>query len=191
MCAHNVKMSNQANATYKDLKKQSRYKGTNFLASARARLLQARAQLGAANYALNAKTVRAPKAGMIEQVFYQKGEFVPPLRPVTSMVSPDQYKVVFFIVEKNLTKVKEGQTIKVAMWPLWKKPIQRRLPTFPIKLSSHQIRYLIQNIGKKLTYKVQASLSKKVGQPFSFRSRRRYISGNEWIRQIMPLMSAS
>lgn len=53
----------------------------------------------------------APKAGVIDRIYYRPGEVVPAGRPVLSMLPPDNVKLVFFVPESLFSRLKTGQTV--------------------------------------------------------------------------------
>ena len=73
----------------------------------------AKEQQAQRNWLLNQKTVTAPVAGRVEQVYYRPGEWVPAGSPVLSLLGPQAVKVRFYIPEPLLAKFPPGQTLKL------------------------------------------------------------------------------
>jgi HlyD family secretion protein len=65
-----------------------------------------------AEWALAQKSVIAPHNASVEKRYYQQGEWVGAGSPVLSLLSPDQYKIRFFLPETELGKVKVGNSIQ-------------------------------------------------------------------------------
>jgi HlyD family secretion protein len=65
-----------------------------------------------ATWALLQKTLNAPEAGLIYNTFYNVGEYVPAGKPVAALLTADNIKVVFFVSERDLSKIKLGGKIK-------------------------------------------------------------------------------
>jgi HlyD family secretion protein len=75
-------------------------------------LQAAEANLYQAQWALNQKTVSAPVDGLVFDTFYRLGEKVPVTNPVLALLAPNNIRVIFFVPEGMLSKIKVGQTIK-------------------------------------------------------------------------------
>ena len=54
---------------------------------------------------------KAPKAGVIDRVYYRPGEVVPAGHPVLSLLPPENVKLVFFVPEAQFSRLKAGQKI--------------------------------------------------------------------------------
>lgn len=63
------------------------------------------------SWQLAQKTQTAPKAGEIFDTFYRVGEFVPAGQAVTAILTPNNIKIIFFVPEPQLSKIKLQQTI--------------------------------------------------------------------------------
>ncbi|MFN3457954.1 MAG: HlyD family secretion protein [Novosphingobium sp.] len=78
----------------------------------------ARASIGAAQAALQAQQRRreeiapvAPAKGVVEQTFYDPGEWVPANLPVLSVLPDDQRKLRFFVPQERVARLKVGATV--------------------------------------------------------------------------------
>lgn len=63
---------------------------------------------------LSKKTKRALKSGRVEKTFYREGEYVQAGQPVLSMLVPTEVKVVMFLPEPMLGKIKVGEKLSFA-----------------------------------------------------------------------------
>jgi HlyD family secretion protein len=72
----------------------------------------AQSQLQLSKWNLEQLTVKSPVSGMIFDNYYWKGEQVNSFMPVVSILVPDQIKLVFFVTEPDLSKVKIGEDVK-------------------------------------------------------------------------------
>ncbi len=59
--------------------------------------------------------VKAPAISTVHQLFYQPNEFVPPNYPVASLLLPSQMRIIFYVPEQHLNKIKLGQPVKLFM----------------------------------------------------------------------------
>lgn len=84
------------------------------LSAARADVAASAAQLAQAEWQLRQKTVDAPVAGRVEDVFYRAGEWVNAGQPVLQLLPPDRLKVRFFIPQPDLGRVNVGQTLQMS-----------------------------------------------------------------------------
>jgi HlyD family secretion protein len=71
-------------------------------------------QLVQAQWNLDQKTQAAQKAGLIFDTYYYSGEWVPPGRPVISLLPPENVKVRFFVPEKVVSRLSPGQKVFVS-----------------------------------------------------------------------------
>ena len=74
----------------------------------------ARATLQQADWQLAQKTVTATRNGLVNDTYYQQGEWVPAGSPVLSILPPENRKVRFFIPEPQLGSLQTGQTVQVS-----------------------------------------------------------------------------
>lgn len=70
-----------------------------------------RAQVASAEKHLSDLAPKAPKAGMIERVYYRPGEVVPVGRPVVSLLPPENVKLVFFVPEAQFSRLAVGRKL--------------------------------------------------------------------------------
>jgi len=69
------------------------------------------ANLKQAEWQLNQKFGVSKSKGIVFDVFFRSGEFVPAGRPIVSILYPENVHIVFYIPEKNLSKIKLGQIV--------------------------------------------------------------------------------
>jgi len=79
----------------------------------------ATAQVAAAQAALKGAQVRrgeiapvAPARGIVEQTYYNPGEWVPANSPVVSVLPDDRRKLRFFVPEAKIAQLKPGMTVR-------------------------------------------------------------------------------
>lgn len=81
--------------------------------AARRNVAAAQAQLAEAETALRERSVYAPRAGAVQDVFFREGEVVTEGRPVVSILPPSGRKVLFYVPEVDLARLKQGDSIGV------------------------------------------------------------------------------
>lgn len=81
--------------------------------AARRNVAAAQAQLAEAETALRERSVYAPRAGAVQDVFFREGEVVTEGRPVVSILPPSGRKVLFYVPEVDLARVKQGDSVGV------------------------------------------------------------------------------
>lgn len=81
--------------------------------AARRNVAAAQAQLAEAETALRERSVYAPKAGAVQDVFFREGEVVTEGRPVVSILPPSGRKVLFYVPEADLARIKQGASVGV------------------------------------------------------------------------------
>ncbi len=81
--------------------------------AARRNLAAAGAELAEAEAVLRERSVTAPRAGVIQDVYFREGEVVGEGRPVVSILPPDNRKVLFFVPERTLSRVARGALVGV------------------------------------------------------------------------------
>lgn len=74
---------------------------------------QAQATLDNAEYQLSQRTIAARVGGRIEDIYFRQGEYVPASTPVVSLLPPENVYVRFFVPEKDFSKVKMGQKVRI------------------------------------------------------------------------------
>lgn len=86
---------------------------TDVVQAAEATVAAANAEVNQAAWYLAKKAVSAPTDGTIFDTYYTNGEFVPAGRPVLSMLIPGDVRIIFYVSESLLSKIKVGQTIHI------------------------------------------------------------------------------
>ncbi|WP_454709995.1 HlyD family secretion protein [Cupriavidus nantongensis] len=78
-----------------------------------AQVAAARAALAQAQWKLSRKTVSATQAGLVYDVPYRLGEWVPAGSPVVRMLPPGNVKVRFYVPETVVGALRNGQAVQV------------------------------------------------------------------------------
>ncbi|SPR98878.1 HlyD family secretion protein [Cupriavidus taiwanensis] len=78
-----------------------------------AQVAAARAALAQAQWKLSRKTVAATQAGLVYDVPYRLGEWVPAGSPVVRMLPPGNVKVRFYVPETVVGALRNGQAVQV------------------------------------------------------------------------------
>jgi HlyD family secretion protein len=73
----------------------------------------ARAALAQAQWKLDQKSVRAPKAGLVYDTMYRLGEWVPAGSAVVRMLPPENVKVRFFVPETLVGSLDAGRKVSI------------------------------------------------------------------------------
>ncbi|HEY0844482.1 MAG TPA: HlyD family efflux transporter periplasmic adaptor subunit [Noviherbaspirillum sp.] len=81
------------------------------IAAAQQELKSAEAILAQAEWKLAQKTQRMPAPGLVNDVLYREGEFVPAGSPVVSLLPPQHIKLRFFVPEASLGTLRIGQEV--------------------------------------------------------------------------------
>ncbi|MGR9053876.1 MAG: HlyD family secretion protein [Gammaproteobacteria bacterium] len=81
---------------------------------AEAELKAAEAQSAQHRWQLASKTVEAPSAGEVTEVYYRPGEWVPAGKPVLSFLPDSRRLIRFFVPETELAGIALGQTVSAA-----------------------------------------------------------------------------
>ena len=71
----------------------------------------AKAALAQAEWKLAQKTVAAPKGGLVQDLLYREGEWVPAGSPVARLLPPGNVKVRFFVPETEVGRLQPGQAV--------------------------------------------------------------------------------
>ncbi|OYU69237.1 MAG: secretion protein HlyD [Alphaproteobacteria bacterium PA2] len=79
--------------------------------AADSRVTQARAGAAAASARLSDTAPTAPAAGLVEDVFFQKGEWVIANQPVMALLPEDRIKVRFFVPETQIALYSPGKNV--------------------------------------------------------------------------------
>jgi HlyD family secretion protein len=81
--------------------------------AARRNLAAADAQLAEAEAVLRERSVYAPRAGAVQDVFFREGEVVTDGRPVVSILPSANRKILFYVPERDLARVRQGAAVGV------------------------------------------------------------------------------
>jgi HlyD family secretion protein len=81
--------------------------------AARRAVAMAEARVEAARTRLKQRTVTAPVAGLVHEIFYRPGEIAPAGRPVVSLLPPANVKLRFFVPQTRLPGIAVGQTVRI------------------------------------------------------------------------------
>ncbi|KTD46479.1 HlyD family efflux transporter periplasmic adaptor subunit [Legionella quateirensis] len=115
------------------------------------------------------KPIKAPATATVHEIFYQIDEFVPPNHPIVSLLLPSQMRIIFYVPEANLNKIKLGKQVSVLI----------KNQKYPVKITyiANQAEYtpdvlFSEENSHKLVYKVKADVKTsklrnelKIGQP--------------------------
>lgn len=74
----------------------------------------ARAALEQADWRLAQRNVAAPVAALAQDTFFLEGEWVPAGRPVASLLPPGNVKLRFFVPERTVATLRQGDTVSVS-----------------------------------------------------------------------------
>jgi len=78
------------------------------------RSLQANAALSAAQARLGDLSPRAPVSGLVEDVFFQTGEWAPANQPILAILPDDRIRLRFFVPQAALSAYRVGGTVRFA-----------------------------------------------------------------------------
>ncbi len=81
--------------------------------SLQAQLQNAKSNLEKAQWNLQQKTVFSPLFAQVFDTYYRIGEQAPSNQAVLSILAPNDIKVIFFIDEPSLSKIKTGQKVQI------------------------------------------------------------------------------
>ncbi len=97
----------------------------------------------------------APYAGTIADIYYQQGEYVPPQHPILGLFVPSKMRIVFYVPETNLNKIKINKQIDVLLadthYPITIITIAKKAEFTPEEMFSEKNR-------NKLVYKITATV---------------------------------
>jgi HlyD family secretion protein len=74
----------------------------------------AKAALAQAEWKLDQKSVKAPVAGLVQDTYFVRGEWVNANQPVVSLLPPENIKLRFFVEEGRLGAIRVGQKLAVS-----------------------------------------------------------------------------
>ncbi len=81
--------------------------------AAQAQVLAGQSALAQSAIRLEQKSQKAPVGGLVQDIFYRVGEWLPVGQPVVSILPPEGIKVRFFVPETTLGGLRAGQTVTV------------------------------------------------------------------------------
>lgn len=81
------------------------------VAAADSRVSQAQAGVAAASARLSDTAPSAPSAGLVEDVYFQKGEWVIANQPILALLPDDRIKLRFFVPEGEVARYTPGQKV--------------------------------------------------------------------------------
>lgn len=87
---------------------------TDEIKAAEAEVKAAQAKLAQARWSINQKTQYAKENGLVFDILYYPGEWVPEGRPVVSILPPENIKIRFFVPEEKVGKLSLGQKVFVS-----------------------------------------------------------------------------
>lgn len=100
--------------------------------------------------------IKAPAIATVHELFYQLNEFVPPNYPIVSLLLPSQMRIIFYIPEHHLDKIKLGRRVSILI----------KYIKYPVKITyiANQAEYTPDALfgeknGYKSVYKVKADVS--------------------------------
>jgi len=90
------------------------------LAGSQARIAQLEGQIAqmqamnsSASYALSQRVVVAQTEGVVQDILFRQGEYVPAAVPVVAVLPPQNIFVRFFVPQSQLARVKLGQSVRI------------------------------------------------------------------------------
>ncbi len=83
------------------------------IAAAKSAVAIASARLREAEWQLKERQVTAASAAIVQDVFFQPGEFVPASTPVLSLLPPANLFIKFYVPEDRLATLSIGQTVRL------------------------------------------------------------------------------
>jgi HlyD family secretion protein len=94
--------------------------GVGALAGSQARIAQLEGQIAqmqamtsSAGYALSQRAVVAQTEGVVQDILFRQGEYVPAAAPVVAVLPPQNIFVRFFVPQSQLARVKLGQRVRI------------------------------------------------------------------------------
>lgn len=84
------------------------------LEAAQQDIAAAQAQLAQARWALAQKSVVAPAAGSVEDVYFRPGEWVSAGQPVLALLPPENRRLRFFVPQSRLSQFAPGQAVRAS-----------------------------------------------------------------------------
>jgi HlyD family secretion protein len=84
------------------------------IAQSVAQIAQMEASLGSARYSLSQRQVVAQTEGVVQDIYFREGEYVPAATPVLSVLPPANVFVRFFVPQSQIARVRLGQTVRIS-----------------------------------------------------------------------------
>ncbi|STX28740.1 hemolysin D [Legionella beliardensis] len=140
--------------------------------NALANLTSFKAEEKKAHWEIQQKTVSAPKDGIVFDTYYAAGENIQAGSPILSLLEPAQIKIVFFVPEILLGKLRINQPIKVH-YDGAQAPIDAKITYISPKASYNPPMIYSTEERQRLVFRIEASpvLKTKItahpGQPVS------------------------
>jgi len=76
-------------------------------------IAQMQAAISSAGYALSQRSVIAQTEGVVQDILFRQGEYVPAAAPVVALLPPENVFVRFFVPQSQLARVRLGQRVRV------------------------------------------------------------------------------
>lgn len=83
------------------------------IVAAEAALKASREQLAQAQWRVEQKSLRAPRAGLVSDTLYTAGDWVQPGAPVVTLLPPENIKLKFFVPERQVGALQIGRNVTV------------------------------------------------------------------------------
>ena len=83
------------------------------VAQLESQIAQMSAAAGSSAYALSQRTITAQTEGVVQDIYFRPGEYVPASVPVVSVLPPGNIFVRFFVPQSQLARVKLGQRVRI------------------------------------------------------------------------------
>jgi HlyD family secretion protein len=83
------------------------------IAQLEGQIAQMQAASSSAAYALSQRAVIAQTSGVVQDILFRQGEYVPASVPVVSVLPPENIFVRFFVPQSQLARVKLGQRVRI------------------------------------------------------------------------------
>lgn len=124
-----------------------------------------KAQLKETEWSLNQKTIYSPITGEVFDTFYYVGEKVPENHPVLSILAPEYIRVLFYVPESLLSKIKLGQTIAFSCDSCNKKTLAKISYISPEAEYTPPVIYS-KDTRNKLVYLIRADMPANIAKNF-------------------------
>lgn len=128
----------------------------------------ASANLSSVQWAYNTKSITAPEVGVVSDIFFARGEYVPPSSPIVSLFVASKMRVIFYVPEINLNKIKINKQIVLSVFG---KQYQAKIISIGKKAEFTPEAMFSEQNRHKLVYKITVEVPKDLqnilnaGQP--------------------------